>query len=182
MDMRIHRRKFIASSPLILLGARYLEAAVTSHQSTPRGLDLRDELSPGEIEIVRHSSMAANIPKFFTQGYSCAETGLAVGLRYLEKPDDFVWAAAGFGGGLHNGDLCGFLTGGAMALGLYAGSLGGDRRAAKKICGEKIEEFWNWWTSTAPLHCAEIREARRDFKVCHRLGRLSAAKVESLMA
>jgi len=181
IDLRMHRRTFIASSPLLLLGARYLDAATLSSQSTPKGSDLREELSPEEIEIVKHSTMASNILSFFSQGYSCAESGLTVGLSHLEMPDDLVWAAAGFGGGLHNEDLCGFLTGGAMAIGFYAGSLKTDRTAAKKICSAKIKEYWNWWISTAPLHCSEIIEGRKDFKVCYRLGQLSAAKVESLI-
>jgi hypothetical protein len=113
MDLRMHRRKFIASSPLLLLGARYLDAATLSLQSTPKGSEISEELSPGELEIVKNSTMASNIQNFFSRGYSCAESGLAVGLRHLEKPDDLVWAAAGFGGGLHHADLCGFLTGGA---------------------------------------------------------------------
>jgi hypothetical protein len=182
MDLRMHRRKFLASSPLLLLGARYVNAAGLSLQSTPTGPELPEALSPKEIEIVKNSSMATELEGFFSRGYSCAESALVVGLRYLDKPEELVWAAAGFGGGLDNGDLCGFLTGSAMAIGFYAETLGGDRRAAKKVCYAKIDEYWGWWKTMAPLHCSEIREGRKDFKVCHRIGQLSAAKVQSLIS
>jgi hypothetical protein len=173
------RREFLAYSPMLLLGARFLNASPLS-QATPRGVDLLEELTPAEVEIVNSSTMASNLESFFDKGYSCAESGLAVALHYLNKPDDLVWVAGGFGGGLYSQDLCGFLTAGAMAIGLYSGTLKMDRKAAKRLCVQKVRQYWKWWTSVAPLHCAEIREGRRDFKVCYRLGKLSAAKVEGL--
>ncbi len=106
---------------------------------------------------------------------------MAVALRFLKKPDELVWVAGAFGGGLNNKDLCGFLTSGEMAIGIYSGDLKVERKAAKEICGQKSREFWQWWLSEAPLHCAEIREGRTDFKVCRRLGRLAAAKLEDLI-
>jgi hypothetical protein len=106
---------------------------------------------------------------------------LAVALRFLKKPENLIWVAGAFGGGLNNKDLCGFLTGGEMAIGIYSGDLKLERKAAKKICGQKGQEFWQWWISEAPLHCAEIREGRTDVKVCRRLGKLAAAKIEDLI-
>jgi hypothetical protein len=106
---------------------------------------------------------------------------MAVAMRFLKKPENLTWVAAAFGGGLNNGDLCGFLTAGHMAVGVYAGDLKLERRAAKNICNQKSREFWQWWLSMAPLRCAEIREGRTDLKVCHRLGRLAAAKIENLI-
>ncbi len=55
------------------------------------------------------------------------------------------------------------------------------RKAAKDICGQKSREFWQWWLSVAPLRCAEIREGRTGLKVCQRLGKLAAAKIEELL-
>ena len=78
-------------------------------------------------------------------------------------------------------DLCGFLTAGIMAIGLYAGTLKTDKKDAKALCGRKVKEYWDYWTSIAPLHCAEIREGRKDFKVCHRLGQLASARLEELL-
>jgi hypothetical protein len=106
---------------------------------------------------------------------------LAVALRFLNKPENLIWFAGAFGGGLNNKDLCGFLTGGEMAIGIYSGDLKLERKAAKEICRQKSQEFWQWWVSQAPLHCAEIREGRTNSKVCRRLGILAAAKIEDLI-
>lgn len=176
------RRQFLASSSIMLVGTPFLAASLRPQQKPPKGPDLLEEPSPSEVEIVNNSAMAKDIANLFGKGYSCAESGLAVGVRYLKKPEDLVWMAGGFGGGLYHGDLCGFLTGGFMTIGLYAGALQLEKSAAHKVCTQKVNEFWTWWVSTAPLHCAEIREGRKDFKVCHRLGRLAAAKVEGLIS
>ena len=77
---------------------------------------------------------------------------MAVAVRHLKKPEDLTWVAAAFGGGLNHADLCGFLTSGHMAIGLYAGDLKMDRKAAKGVCGQRSREFWDWWVSVAPLH------------------------------
>lgn len=177
----IRRRQFLASSSIMLIGAPFLAPFPLVQQNPPRGPDLPEELSPAEAEIVNNSAMARDVANFFGKGYSCAESGLAVGLHHLRKPEDLIWTAGGFGGGLYHGDLCGFLTGSVMAIGLYAGGLQMERGAAHKVCAQKLNEFWTWWISTAPLHCSEIREGHKDFKVCHRLGRLAAAKVEGLL-
>lgn len=176
----LRRRQFLISSPIMLIGAPFLKSFPLLQQSAPKGPDLPEELSPAEAEIVNNSTMAKDIANFFGKGYSCAESGLAVGLRHLKKSEDLIWMAGGFGGGLYHGDLCGFLTGSVMAIGLYAGGLQLERGEAHKVCNQKLNEFWTWWTSTAPLHCTEIREGHKDFKACHRLGRLGAAKVEGL--
>jgi hypothetical protein len=107
---------------------------------------------------------------------------LAVALRHLKKDENIIWVAGAFGGGLNQKDLCGFLTAGEMAIGIYAGDLKLERKAAKEICTLKSKEYWRWWTANAPLHCSDIREGRATNKVCQRLGRLSAAKVEGLIS
>jgi hypothetical protein len=106
---------------------------------------------------------------------------MAVAMRFLKKPESLTWVAAAFGGGLNNRDLCGFLTSGEMAIGVYSGDLKLDRNAAHDICSQKSREFWQWWLSVAPLHCAEIREGRTDYRVCQRLGKLATAKIEELV-
>jgi hypothetical protein len=133
------------------------------------------------METVKSSVMATDMGKIFGRDYSCAESALAVALRYMKRPDDLVWAAGGFGGGLNHEDLCGFLTGSVMAIGFYAETLKVERKEAKKRCYQKVDEFWDWWAKTAPLHCSEIREGRTDFKVCYRLGKLAAVKLEDLI-
>jgi hypothetical protein len=107
-------------------------------------LELGEELSAAEIEIVNKSVMAKDIENFFGKGCSCAESGVLVALRFLKKPESLVWAAGAFGGGLQNGDLCGFLTSGEMAIGLHAEDLKLDREAAKEIFSQKARGFWQW--------------------------------------
>jgi hypothetical protein len=179
----MRRRQFLGGSTLLLSGAPFVCACPFQSQPAPAGADLRDEMSTPEIEIVGNSAMAKDLDNFFGKGFSCAESGLAVALRYLKKPGDLVWVAGAFGGGLNHRDLCGFLTAGEMAIGIYSGDQKLDRKAAKEVCTRKSQEFWQWWVSVAPIHCAEIREGRTDtdFRVCQRLGKLAAAKIEDLI-
>ena len=175
------RREFLASSSLLLAGAGYLRAFDLFSQTAPRGPDLREELNSVEIGIVNSSIMAKDMDNFFHKGHSCAESGLMVALRFMKKPEDLVWVAGGFGGGMYHQDLCGFLTAGIMAIGLYAGSLKIENKEAKGRLSQTANEYWNWWTSTAPLRCRDIREGHKDFNVCHRLGKLASAKLENLL-
>jgi hypothetical protein len=96
-----------------------------------------------------------------------------------------VWLACGFGGGLWHKDLCGFLTGGMMGLGLAAGELGKDRDEGIKICKAFNSEYWDWWTSKVPPKCGEITgenpNIETTIKTCTNLGQLAAAKVEELI-
>jgi len=171
----------LASSAFFLLGEAFLEASPFSQESVPGRADLPEELTPGELELVSKSVMAKDVGNFLGKGYGCAESGLLVGIRYLKKPEDLVWLAGGFNGGLGHRDLCGFLTGGVMTIGLYAGMLQMDKTEARKACGQKVREFWDWWTSSAPLRCGEIRKSKEAFRVCERLGRLATARLEELI-
>ncbi len=179
--IKVQRRAFLTSTPLLILGAGTLKAFPFAPQNSLKGSELSEELSPAELEIANKSAMSGDMGNFWGQGYSCAETGLMVALRFMKKPEELVWAAGGFGGGMGQQDLCGFLTAGIMAIGLHAGTLKVIQNTAKTACRQKVNEYWKWWTTMAPLHCSEIREGRSDFKVCHRLGRLAAAKLEALL-
>jgi len=104
-----------------------------------------------------------------------------VSLRHLKKPEELVWIAAGFGGGMGHQDLCGFLTAGIMAIGLHSGSLKMANNKAQARCRERANEYWNWWASMAPLHCRDIRKGRASFNICQRLGKLACTKLEGLL-
>jgi hypothetical protein len=178
--VNIHRRKFLLTSSFLVSATAVLEPSSLLAQTTPKGPDLLEALTPQELARVKESIMSEDMRNFWGKGYNCAETGLMVSLRFMKKPENLVWAAAGFGGGMGHQDLCGFLTSGIMAIGLHTGDLEMEKRAAKTHCGRTVREYWRWWLETAPLHCSEIREGRRSFDVCHRIGRLAAAKLESL--
>ena len=175
------RRQFLTSAPFLLLGATSLKASALQSQAAPKGPDLGEALSPAELVLVNGSTMAVDFDNYWHKGYSCAETGLMIALRRMKRPEDLVWMAAGYGGGMQHGDLCGFLTAGVMAIGLHSGTLKVEAKESKARCGQNVNDFWNWWASTAPLHCRDIREGRKDFNVCARLGKLAAVKLETLL-
>ena len=178
MDCR--RRRFLTQSSLLALGAGFSIDSLIAQIPPEQPPILLKELTPSERELVEGSSMAKDLESCFSN-YSCAESGLLVALRYLAMPEELVWAAGGFGGGLGHRDLCGFLTGGVMAIGFLAGSLSVERKEAKKQCRQLVRNYWQAWTSMAPLHCSEILEKREGDGACTRLGCLASAKLERLL-
>jgi len=174
----ISRRRFMAASTGLFAGSALLKAMPPYSIFSQ---ELKDELSEEELKLVEQSSMAKELNDYFHEGYSCAESLLMVSLRYLKKPEELVWAAAGYGGGLGHKDLCGFLTAGVMGIGFAAGSLKKDREEAKDWCSKKVKEYWKWWKENAPLHCKDIRTPGSSSKRCARLGQLGAAKIEELI-
>ena len=177
---KIPRRIFLRSGSGLMLGS-YLSAKTSQDNKSEKRPVLLEELTDKEKVWVGQSDMAKDLDGYFGEGYSCAESILITSLRHLKLPEECVWAAAGFGGGLYHRDLCGFLTGGIMALGFQAGQLEKDRTEAKAVCADKIEEYWKWWQTTAPLECKDIRPPGSSSNICSRLGKLSAAKVNSLL-
>ena len=71
---------------------------------------------------------------------------------------DVVAAATGFGGGMGRKDLCGYVTGGVMAIGLFCGAAKGSDKAARQKCGRLTKEYLDWWTASTPLHCGDIKQ------------------------
>lgn len=175
------RREFLASVPFLMFGSRLLTEPESAPQSSRAPQELKEELTPTELKLVENSVLAQDLKNYFHNGYSCAESILMVSLKSLKKSKKLVWIASGFGGGVQHGDLCGFLTGGVMAIGLSSGKLNLGREAAKAICDQKVEEYWQWWASTAPLHCSEIRTENRTWRVCLCLGQLASVKLEELI-
>jgi hypothetical protein len=179
--LEIPRRAFVSSIPGILLGAEVLSKPLYSFKLVQEKPELEEELTPEELKWVEQSVMAKDITHYFGEGYSCAESLFMVSLRYLKKPEELVWIAAGFGGGMYHKDLCGFLTAGIMAIGLSSGMLKKERKEAKDHCGTQVKEYWKWWQSISPLRCANIRTEGTSSSVCRRLGQIAAAKIEDLI-
>jgi len=177
----IPRRAFVNLMPGILLGAGYLSKSAYPFGDIQEKPELKEELTPGELKWVKKSLMAKDLPNYFGEGYSCSESLFMVSLRYLKKPEELVWIAAGFGGGMYQKDLCGFLTGGILAIGLSSGMLNKERIEAKNHCGLQVDEYWKWWQSVSPLRCADIRTEGTSSSVCRRLGQIAAAKTEDLI-
>jgi C_GCAxxG_C_C family probable redox protein len=176
------RREFMISVPFLALGAKFLESSHALDTQSQVHQELLEQVTSEEAEWIQGSSMAKELLDYFGKDYSCAESLFMVSLRFLEKPEDLVWVAAGFGGGLGHRDLCGFLTAGIMAIGLASGMLSKERKEAKEYCKNAVNQYWDCWVSLAPLHCSDIREKRKSSKACTRLGQLAAAKTEELIA
>lgn len=175
------RREFVASLPFLMFGSRLLSEPGFARSSSRAFQELKEELTPAELKLVENSVLAQDLKNYFHNGYSCAESILMVSLKSLKKSEKLVWIASGFSGGVKHGDLCGFLTAGVMAIGLSTGELNMGREAAKAICDQKVEDYWQWWASTAPLHCSEIRTENRTWRVCLRLGQLASVRLEELI-
>ena len=171
----------MTAAPLWLAASRLSAFALFRQEAAPAAQSLPEELSAAELEAVKKSALAKDLGNYFGKGYSCAEAMLMAGLRFLKKPEDLVWIAAGFGGGMYHKEDCGFLTAGIMNLGLAAGRLKMERKEAKEWNKQKVNEYWSWWTSQAPVRCADIRKEGTGSGVCRRLGLLAAAQVEELI-
>jgi len=180
-NLKLSRRTFVTSISGILAGYPLFGAPSFFSRSIQETQNLLEELTSKEKEWVEKSSLAKDIENFFGKGYSCSESLLMVSLKHLNKPEELVWAATGFGGGMTQKDLCGFLTAGIMGIGFASGELKTERKEAKELSSQLVKEYWKWWKSVAPLRCSNIRTTGTSSKVCARLGKLSAAKIEELI-
>lgn len=178
---KIPRRLFLGVTGGLIAGIPVFGLTGFSSKSISRMDSLPEQLSDEEHRLIESSSMAKGLLDYFGNGYSCAESLWMVALNQMDQPKEFLWAASGFGGGMMHKDLCGFLTGGIMALGMSAGTLDMESKLAKEICSKNVKEYWEWWKSEAPLKCSYIRKEGTNSKVCLRLGQLAAVKCEWLM-
>ncbi len=169
------RRRFLAALPLLAVAPLLARGQEEKKEKRP----LAAILSKEEWELAKGSAMAMELENYYGNGYSCAESLWLVALHRLRKPENLVWTAAAFGGGMGQKDLCGFLTAGLMALGLAAGELNLPRPEAKKRCAEEAKAYWQWFQALAPLRCAEIRPPGSSGDICRRLGQLTAARVNA---
>ena len=142
---------------------------------------LWDPFTPEEKEIIENSAMAQDMANLMEKGYSCAELSLLVSLHYIDRPENEVYAAAGFGGGMGHDDLCGLLTGGIMGIGFAAGNGFEDSRKRDAFVKRARNTYWDWWADHVPLHCKDLNplyHGREEYLwMCQRV----AAKLESLI-
>lgn len=176
------RRKFIAGLSAIIVGGPLITSGTIplfSRQDTIN-IYLWDEFSPKEKKMVKKSKMAANINKYRKADHSCASTILASAVEYMKLDQSYTDAAASYGGGIGKGDLCGFLTGAIMALGLHSGMVKEGRKDTQAFSRKLSNEFWTWWKSFSPIHCADMRP-KYDAKGFERMMLRVAVKVEELI-
>lgn len=174
------RRSFVASLPPLLLGGLAVPCAAEclTGQEKP---GFWAGYSPEEQRVIGASVMAQDLTNFIGNGYGCAECALGVGLNYLGEPREKLAAAAVFSGGFSQGDLCGFVTGSMMSIGIAAGKLHKDRQAMRDFARPRSQEYWRWWVSRGPLHCSELRQQYQGSEEFLRMGQRAVAKLEELI-
>ena len=97
----------------------------------------------------------------FELGYDCAQTVFSAFAEDLDLDEETALKiAAGFGGGMHQGDMCGCVTGGLMVLGLkYGWSEEGDA-VGKDLMNRKAQEFERRFRERlGGLRCRELLDA-----------------------
>jgi C_GCAxxG_C_C family probable redox protein len=110
----------------------------------------------GAPQAAGKPAMADMTLKHLTQGFWSADSLFLSAAKHLEHPEEVVRVAVGFGGGMHHKDLCGFLTGGIMSIGLFSGPTRGSDKASRDKCIRLTKEYYGWWTDNYKLHCQEI--------------------------
>jgi hypothetical protein len=135
-----------------------------------------------EQKAVDASVMAQDVLNYAGHGYGCAECSYMVGLRYMGEPEERLSAAGVLSGGFSQGDLCGFLTGSMLAIGVAAGKLHKDRESMRAFSRPLAKEYWEWWESRGPLHCSDLRELYAGDEEFFRVGQRAVAKLEDLIA
>ena len=108
-------------------------------------------------------SMADWTGEHLSEGYWSADSILLSAAKHLKKPEEIVSVATGFGGGIQQKDLCGYMTGGVMAIGLFTGVTRGDDKAGREKCQRLTKEYADWWADNYPLHCKDMPQPC-DFK------------------
>lgn len=88
------------------------------------------------------SDLSEQAVKRFNEGYNCAQAVLgAFSEKYGMKQEDAYKIATGFGGGIRNGEACGAVTGGVLAISLKYGNSTLEEGNTKMLCYQKTLEF-----------------------------------------
>ena len=97
----------------------------------------------------------------FELGYDCAQTVFSTFAEDLDLDQETALKiASGFGGGMHQGDMCGCVTGGLMVLGLKYGWSEESDAVGKDLMNRKAQEFERRFLERlGGLRCRELLEA-----------------------
>ena len=80
--------------------------------------------------------------RLFEDGFDCAQAVFSHFAEDLDLDEELALKiAAGFGGGMHRGDMCGCVTGGLMVLGLKYGFCEPGDGIGKDIMNRKAQEY-----------------------------------------
>jgi hypothetical protein len=160
MKGKFERRHFIKTLPIAALTYPSLSCSRTTKAYYEKGL--WEDFTESEKKHIADSPMAKGIIKWHKKRYSCAEAIYFSALEYLEKPLEYGAAALGYGGGMAKEDLCGFLTGGYMAIGVSSQTLHPNHDDAYKYNEKLCLQFWDWFEKRAPVHCVDLLKYYSD--------------------
>ncbi len=80
--------------------------------------------------------------RLFEDNFDCAQTVFSHFAEELDLDEETALKiAAGFGGGMHKGDMCGTVTGGLMVLGLKYGFSEPNDAVGKDLMNQKAMEY-----------------------------------------
>lgn len=134
-----------------------------------------------EAAAVAASPMAGIVAGLNGQGFPCSEMMLLAALRRFGLPEGHLNAAAVFGGGVGKRDLCGFLTGGLMAIGIAAGAKYPDRRQLHTVGRRASNAYWDWWLTRGDLHCMGPLTTHETPEEFGRMAQRAAMKLEGVL-
>lgn len=194
------RRRFLGALPLTVLAAPAALSGAEGVRSSgcfalapsrqtgdagrnqqAQGLGFSQPFTHAEAEAVANSPLAGIIAGLNGKGYPCSEMMLLAALRRYDLPEGHVDAAAVFGGGVGKRDLCGFLTGGLMAIGIASGSLYSDRGQLHTVGRKASNAYWDWWLTRGDLHCMGPLTTHENSEEFVRMAQRSAVKLEEVL-
>lgn len=183
----LSRRSFLGALPLTVLATPSFASGLSPRRLQPPfeqegpGPGFLDPFSPEEAAAVAASPMAREIAGLEGKGYPCSEMMLLAALRRFGLPEEHLDAAAVFGGGVGKRDLCGFLTGGLMAIGFASGHKYQDRRVVHQVGRRASNAYWDWWVSRGDLHCMGPGTEHENAEQFVRMAQRGALKLEAVM-
>lgn len=175
------RREFVRGLSLTVLAPSVLTSRLAAQEQVAKP-GFAGSFTPEEEAAVASSPMAREIASLHGQGYPCSEMILLAALRRFQLPENYLDAAAVFGGGVGKRDLCGLLTGGLMAIGFAAGRSYTDRGEIHRAGREASNSYWEWWLSRGDLHCfgpGTTHETPEEFV---RMTQRAAARLEEIIS
>lgn len=199
-ESELSRRRFVGMLPLTVLATpaalsladrqiRPGDPALDANRGSPwdqeaqegARLGFSQPFTPEEAAAVAASPLAGAIAGLNGQGYPCSEMMLLAALRRFDLPEDRLDAAAVFGGGVGKRDLCGFLTGGLMAIGIAAGTRYPDRSQLHTVGRRASNAYWDWWVTRGDLHCMGPLTTHENPEEFVRMAQRAAVKLEAVI-
>lgn len=186
----VSRRNFVSVLPLTVLAtSRSLSSGCIGcgAEGPPQGPQVRQipgfsgPFTQAEAAAVAASPMAREMAGLHGKGYPCSEMSLLAALRRFGLPENHLDAASVFGGGVGKRDLCGFLTGGLMAIGIASGAKYADRNQVHRVGRQASNAFWDWWITRGDLHCMGSGTTHETSEEFMRMSQRVAVKLEEVM-